>query len=157
MAGMDALKGRGGDTTKKLEGGVEDITGMADDFKGVKDQLQDLPDGLDADIVSAIKDAEDAARSEAAADIDATQRSVIDQAKAAAESIRGDVQTKISENKTAQGKLDSINSKYGKGAVDNAKRTIAENTRMGEDLIRDLENAARAAEQRIADAKGKLG
>lgn len=156
MASMDGLKKSGADTKGNLQKGIEEITRMGDDFQGVKDQLQGMPEGLDADIVAAIKEAEDTGRAEASADIEAARSSIIDQAKSSADTIRSDVQSKISENKTAQGKLDGISSKYGKGAIDRAKSAIADNTRMGEDLISDLENAVKAADQGVKDVKDRL-
>ena len=156
MAGMDFYKEKKLNVTRELTDGVDAITHIGDEFQEVKDQLADMPGGLDADLVEMIKEAEEAGRAEASADIEATKSSLVDQAKATADTIRSDVQTKISENNAAKGKLEGISSKYGKGAIDRAKTAITDNTKMGEDLISQLENAVREADQNVQRVKDKL-
>ena len=144
------------DVQDKLKEGTDNISRIGDEFQGVKDQLQDMPGGLDEDLLAMIKDAEDSGRSEALQDIDATKSSIIDTAKAAADSIKGDVQGKISDNSAAKGKLDGINSKYGRDAISQAKSAIDANSKKGEDLLRILDDAMKDADQSVQGVKDKL-
>ena len=154
---MDSYVSKGkSDVQDKLKEGTDSIAKIGDEFQGVKDQLQDMPGGLDADLVAMIKDAENFGRSEALQDIDATKSAIIDTAKSAADSIQGDVQGKISENSTAKGKLEGINSKYGKDAISQAKSAIDANSKKGEDLLKLLDDAIKDADQSVQGVKDKL-
>lgn len=154
---MDSYVSKGkSDVQDKLKEGTDSIAKIGDEFQGVKDQLQDMPGGLDADLVAMIKDAENSGRSEALQDIDATKSAIIDTAKSAADSIKGDVQGKISENSTAKGKLEGINSKYGKDAISQAKSAIDANSKKGEDLLKLLDDAIKDADQSVQGVKDKL-
>lgn len=157
MASMDTLIDMGKrDVQEKLKEGTADITRKGADFQGVKDQLTDMPGGLDADLQQLIKDAVDQGRADAAADIEETKKAVIDLARKTKDSISGDIKTKISDNNTAKGKLDGVNSRYGKGAIDRAKSDIADNTRRGEDYLKVLQDVMEKADQDIMNVKDKL-
>ena len=154
---MDSYVSKGkSDVQDKLKEGTDSIVKIGDEFQGVKDQLQDMPGGLDADLVAMIKEAETSGRSEALQDIDATKSAIIDTAKSNADSIKGDVQGKISDNSTAKGKLEGINSKYGKDAISQAKSAIDINSKKGEDLLKLLDDAIKDAEQTLQGIKDKL-
>lgn len=154
---MDSYVSKGkSDVQEQLKEGTDSIVKIGDEFQEVKDQLQDMPGGLDADLVAMIKDAETSGRSEALHDIDATKSAIIDTAKSAADSIKGDVQDKISENSTARGKLEGINSKYGKDAISQAKSAIDANSKKGEDLLKLLDDAIKDADQSVQGVKDKL-
>lgn len=154
---MDSYVQKGqSDVQDKLKQGTDDISRIGDEFQGVKEQLQDMPGGLDDDLVAMIKDAESSGRSEALSDIEATKSSIIDTAKSSADSIKGDVQGKISDNTSARGKLDSISSKYGRDAISQAKSSIDANTQKGEDLLKTLDDAIKDADQNVQSVKDKL-
>jgi hypothetical protein len=154
---MDSYVSKGkSDVQDKLKEGTDSIAKIGDEFQGVKNQLQDMPGGLDADLIAMIKDAENSGRSEVLQDIDATKSAIIDTAKSAADSIKGDVQGKISENSTAKGKLEGINSKYGKDAISQAKSAIDANSKKGEDLLKLLDDAIKDADQSVQGVKDKL-
>jgi len=154
---MDSYVSKGkSDVQDKLKEGTDSIAKIGDEFQGVKNQLQDMPGGLDVDLIAMIKDAENSGRSEVLQDIDATKSAIIDTAKSAADSIKGDVQGKISENSTAKGKLEGINSKYGKDAISQAKSAIDANSKKGEDLLKLLDDAIKDADQSVQGVKDKL-
>ena len=93
---MDSYVSKGkSDVQDKLKEGTDSIAKIGDEFQGVKNQLQDMPGGLDVDLIAMIKDAENSGRSEVLQDIDATKSAIIDTAKSAADSIKGDVQGKM--------------------------------------------------------------
>ncbi len=140
----------------RLRQGTDSISRIGDEFQGVKDQLQDMPGGLDDDLIAMIKDAETSGRSEALSDIEAAKSSIIEAAKTSADSIKGDVQGKISDNTSARGKLDGISSKYGRDAISQAKRAIDANTQKGEDLLRTLDDAIKDADQSVQSVKDRL-
>ena len=154
---MDSYVSKGkSDVQDKLKEGTDSIAKIGDEFQGVKNQLQDMPGGLDVDLIAMIKDAENSGRSEVLQDIDATKSAIIDTAKSAADSIKGDVQGKISENSSAKGKLEGINSKYGKDAISQAKSAIDANSKKGEDLLKLLDDAIKDADQSVQGVKDKL-
>ena len=154
---MDSYISKGqSDVQDKLRQGTDEISRIGEEFKGVKDQLQDMPGGLDDDLVAMIKDAEASGRSEAATDIDAVKNSVIDTAKSAADAIKGDVSNKISDNTLARGNLDGISSKYGRDAISQAKSAIDANTKKGEDLLKTLDDLIRDTDQSVQGVKDKL-
>lgn len=156
-ATMDSYVAKGKiDVQDKLKEGVSDISKIGDEYKGVKDQLKDMPGGLDADLLQMIKDAENEGKAEAEQDIEATKRAVIDAARNSADSIQRDVQTKIGDNTLARGKLDGISSKYGKGSIRQAKSAIDSNTRTGENLLKTLEDAVKSADQSVRSVKDSL-
>ena len=158
MAGMDmrGLQGQSGDIKEKLREGTEQIQDMGQDFEGVKQQLEGMPDGIDADIQAMIHDVETEGREEARADIESVQQSVIDAAKSDAANVQSDVQQKISDNATATGQLDGISSKYGRGAADRAKQALADNTQMGEDILSAIDQAIQDADSDINSVKSSL-
>ncbi len=154
---MDSYITRGQmDVTDKLNEGKDQVSQIGDEFREVKDQIQDIPGGLDDDLKDMIKNAELSGRQEALADIEVVERSLIDTAKTTADSIGGDVRNKISDNTSVMGKIDGINSKYGQGDLARAKAAIDANTRKGEDLLRMLDDAIKDADQSTQRVKDKL-
>ncbi len=154
---MDSYVTKGkSDVEDQLKKGVEDISKIGDEYRDVKDQLQDMPGGLDDDLLAMIRDAEETGKSEALQDIEATNQSIIDAAKSSADTIKGDVQSKISDNTSASGKLDGISSKYGKDSISQAKSAIADNTKKGEELLRMLDEAIKDADQNVHSVKSSL-
>lgn len=153
MGSMDNMKGLQGQSDEikgKLEEGTRKIEDMGQDFEDVKQQLQGMPDGIDADILSMIQEVETEGREEVKADIDSVQQEVIDSAKSDAANVQSDVNQKISDNQTAQGKLDSISSKYGSGARDRASQALDQNTQMGEDILSAIDQAIQDADSDIS-------
>ncbi len=140
----------------KLKEGTDKINSIGDEFAGVKEQLSDMPDGLDSDLQSMIQNAEQSGRSEAMSDIESARASLIDTAKSAADNIKSGVTDKINDNNTAKGKLDSISSKYGRDAIGNAKTAIDANTRKGQDLLGSLADAINEADKNVEEVKGNL-
>ena len=154
---MDSFVEKGQSEVKdKLKEGTDKISGIGDEFKGVKEQLSDMPDGLDSDLANMIKDAEQSGRAEAMSDIESARASLIDTAKSAADTIKSGVTDKINDNNTARGKLDSISSKYGKDAIGNAKTDIDANTQKGQDLLSNLADAIRDADKDVEQVKSSL-
>ena len=156
MASMDSHVKKGIDIQSDISKGVETIQEMGKEFQGVKDALQGMPGGLDADLTALIQNVETQGKSEVTADIESTKSSVIDQAKTTADTLKSDVTTKIGENTTARGKLDGITSKYGKDAVSQAKTAIDANSQKGQDLIKDLEAAIQKADSDVQTVKGNI-
>lgn len=154
---MDSYVTKGkSDVQDRLTEGVSDISKMGDEYRGVRDQLQNMPGGLDADLLAMIKDAENQGREEATRDIEATKRAVIDTAKQSADQIQSDVNSKINDNNTARRTLEGISSKYGRDAINQAKTSIEGNTKMGQDLLKTLETAVRNADQSVQSVKDSL-
>ncbi|MCR4739471.1 MAG: hypothetical protein K5886_04330 [Lachnospiraceae bacterium] len=146
-----------GDSIKKdLEKGDTQIEKIGEEFKGVKDGLKGMPAGIDSDLDSLIKDIETSGRAEAMADIQSVESSVIDTAKTGGDSLKTDVQSKITDNNTAKGKLDSINSKYGRDSVAAAKTAIDANTKKGDDLLKELGDVIKSSDTRVQNVKDSL-
>lgn len=156
MASMDSHKKKGVDIEKEIGKGVDSIKEKGKDFQTVKDALKGMPGGLDQDLVNAIQNVEKQGKIEAQKDIDNTKSSVIDKAKASADTLKSDVNKKIGDNKTAKGKLEGISSKYGKDAISKAKSSIDSNTQKGQDIISNLDSAIKQADQDVQTVKGKL-
>ena len=156
MASMDSHVKKGADIKDEISKGVETIQEMGKEFQGVKDALQGMPDGLDADLTALIQNVETQGKNDVTQDIEATKSSVIDQAKSSADSLKSDVTTKIGDNTTAKGKLDGITSKYGKDAVAQAKTAIDANSQKGQDLLKDLETAIQKADGDIQTVKSNV-
>ena len=57
---------------------------------------------------------------------------------------------------TAKGKLEGITSKYGKDAITKAKTAINGNTKMGEDLLSDMEKELKDAKDKVQQIKDSL-
>lgn len=156
MASMDSHVKKSVDIQSDISKGVETIKEMGKDFQEVKEALQGMPRGLDADLTALIQNVETQGRSDVSQDIEATKSSVIDQAKSTADTLKSDVTTKIGENTTARGKLDGITSKYGKDAVNQAKSAIDANSQKGQDLLKDLEAAIQKADADVQSVKGSI-
>ena len=154
---MDSFVERGrSDVEDQLKKGLEDIEQIGEEYEGVKDQLQDIPGGLDDDLLAMIEDAKEEGKAEALQDIESANNAIIDAAKSAADDIKGDVQSKISDNNTAMGKLDGISSKYGKDSISDAKSAISDNTEKGEELMRMLDDLIKDADQNVESVKRGL-
>lgn len=154
--GMDSYVKKGKDLEGDIKKGESDIAKIGDEFKGVKDQLQGMPGGLDSDLVQMIQDVETSGRAEALSDIEAAKSSIIDKAKAESDTLRSDVQTKIADNTTARGKLDGLTSKYGKDSAAQAKAAIDANSKKGDDLLKALETTIKNADTSVQGVKDKL-
>ena len=144
------------DVQEKLDEGIRDISKMGEEYREVREQLEDMPGSLDADIMDRILDAKNRGKEDAASDIESVKKSVIDKAAKLADSLQKDVSAKISDNHTAKSRLESITSKYGKDAISRAKTTIEGNTKTGEDLLKNLEKAVKNADQSVQKVKDSL-
>lgn len=157
MANLDTHINRGKtDVQDKLKNAVADVQKIGDEFQQVKDGIANMPGGLDTDIQQMIADAKEQGKNEANQDVEGVKSSAVTDAKNAADSIKTDVTAKIADNTTARGKLSTIRSKYGKSAIDSAVTAIDQNTRKGNDLMKQLEDAMKDADQAIRDVQGKL-
>ena len=156
MKGMDSHVKKGKDIQGDISKGVINIQEMGKEFQGVKDALQGMPNGLDADLTALIQNVETQGESEVRADIESSKSSIIDQAKTTANVLKSDVTTKIAENTTAKGTLEGITSKYGKDAVTQSKTAIDANSKKGQDLIKDLEAAIKKADSDVRTVKGNI-
>jgi len=154
--GMDSNVKKGKDLEGDIKKGESDIAKIGDEFKGVKDQLKDMPGGLDSDLVQMIQDVETSGRAEALSDIESAKSSIIDKAKAESDTLRSDVQTKIADNTAARGKLDGLKSKYGRDSAAQAKAAIDANSKKGDDLLKALETAIKNADTSVQGVKDKL-
>ncbi|MCR5734730.1 MAG: hypothetical protein K6G22_09020 [Lachnospiraceae bacterium] len=152
---MDTHVKTGDNLKKNIEKGDTQIEKIGEEFKTVKDGLKGMP-SLDADLEQQIKDIETAGRAEAMADIKSVESSVIDTAKTSGDTLKSDVNTKIKDNNTAKGKLDSIKSKYGKDSVAKAKASIDANTQKGDDLLKNLADAIKNSDTIIQNVKDNL-
>ncbi|MCR5735396.1 MAG: hypothetical protein K6G22_12395 [Lachnospiraceae bacterium] len=152
---MDTHVKTGDNIKKNLEKGDTQIEKIGQDFKGVKDGLKGMS-SLDSDLEQKIKDIETAGRAEAMADIQSVESSVIDTAKSSGDTLKSDVNSKITDNNTAKGKLDSIKSKYGKDSVSVAKTAIDANTKKGDDLLKALEDVIKSSDTRVQNVKDNL-
>lgn len=157
MANMDSLIAKGrSDVQDTLKKATQDVQKMGDDFQETKDGLSGMPGGLDDDIAALIEAARDQGKAEAEADIEGIKASAVADAKSSADSIKSDVNQKISDNATAKSKMEGISSKYGKSAMDRAATAIDQNTAKGNDLMQMLDDALRDANQAIDGIKGGL-
>ena len=132
------------DVQEKLDEGIRDISKMGEEYREVREQLEDMPGSLDADIMDRILDAKNRGKEDAASDIESVKKSVIDKAAKLADSLQKDVRAKISD------------SKYGKDAISRAKTSIEGNTKTGEDLLKNLEQAVKNADQSVQNVKDSL-
>ena len=156
MAGtMDSYVSKGDEIKDQLNQGVEEAGDKARDFEGVKQGLSGMPGGLDPDLLQMISDAEEQGRSEARADIEQTVSNVIDNAKRTGDSLKSDVQQKVSDQ-AASSRLAGISSKYGKAAIDSARTAIDQNAATGQDLMSALDSAMSDADSKISSIKDSL-
>ena len=157
MAGtMDSYVSKGDEIKDQLNQGVEEAGDKARDFEGVKQGLSGMPGGLDPDLLQMISDAEEQGRSEARADIEQTVSKVIDNAKRTGDSLKSDVQQKVSDDQAASSRLAGISSKYGKAAIDSARTAIDQNAATGQDLMSALDSAMSDADSKISSIKDSL-
>ena len=112
-----------------------------------------MPEGLDPDLVEMVNSAEQGVREEALADIENVENTIVKGAMTAAKEINNEVNSKLSDNAAAMGKLESATGKYGKASIENAKSAIEDNSRKGEELIKVIEEAVEKAENDVKSAK----
>ena len=157
MANMDVYVNKGkSDVTDKLTKATDDVTRMGRDFQETKEGLSNMPGGLDSDIMEMINAARDQGKAEAEADIEGVKQSAVADAKSSADSIKADVNQKISDNTAAKNKMAGIRSKYGKSAMDRASTALDQNTEKGNQLMDMLDNAMRDADRAIDSVKSGL-
>ena len=58
------------DVQEKLDEGIRDISKMGEEYREVREQLEDMPGSLDADIMDRILDAKNRGKEDAASDIE---------------------------------------------------------------------------------------
>lgn len=155
---MPGLQGQADKTKEQMGEGLSDIQKMGDEFEGVKQQLEGMPEGLDADIAQMVQDVETEGRGEATQQIESVRQSVIDTAKSEAAQVQSDVQQKISDNTTARGKLDGIQGDHGFGraAADRASQALDANNDLGNEILSQLEEAIQEVNSGVSDVLSKL-
>ncbi len=140
-----------GKMTEKLKEAQE----MRQEIDAFKAQLSDVPGGLDSEIVSAIQAAEQGGRQAAISDISNVEQQA-NQEQQEGKQIQGQIDSKIQENKTAQGKLESLRgNRYGQG-VEGGIKAIEANTSQGEQIKSNLEAAMQAVMSDINAAKSGI-
>ncbi|HIR12956.1 MAG TPA: hypothetical protein IAB31_03420 [Candidatus Choladousia intestinavium] len=134
---------------------VKEAQEMRQEVEAFKAELSGMPGGLDAEIVSAIRESEEQGRQEAISDIDNVERQA-DQDQQEGQRVQSEVDSKIQENNTAAGKLESARgNKYGKG-VEGAIRSIETNNAQGEQIKSGLEAAMQEAMSDLNTAKSGI-
>ena len=134
---------------------VKEAQEMRQEVEAFKAELSGMPGGLDAEIVSAIRESEEQGRQEAISDIDNVERQA-DQDQQEGQRVQSEVDSKIQENNTAAGKLESARgNKYGKG-VEGAIRSIETNNSQGEQIKSGLETAMQEAMSDLNTAKSGI-
>lgn len=157
MANIDTYIAKGQtDVQDKLKEAVADVQRMGEEYQEVKEGISGMPGGLDSDIEALIAAVGVEGKKEAEADIEGVKSSVVSDAKSSADSIKTDVNQKINDNVTAKAKIEGISSKYGKSAMDRAASALDNNTAMGNDLMKTLDDAMKDADQAIEGVKGNL-
>lgn len=134
---------------------VKEAQEMRQEVEAFKAELSGMPGGLDEEIVRAIRESEEQGRQEAISDIDNVERQA-DQDHQEGRRVQSDVDSKIQENNTAAGKLESARgNKYGKG-VEGAIRSIETNNAEGEKIKSDLEAAMQEAMSDLNTARSGI-
>ena len=134
---------------------VKEAQEMRQEVEAFKAELSGMPGGLDAEIVSAIRESEEQGRQEAISDSDNVERQA-DQDQQEGQRVQSEVDSKIQENNTAAGKLESARgNKYGKG-VEGAIRSIETNNAQGEQIKSGLEAAMQEAMSDLNTAKSGI-
>ncbi len=144
------------DVKDVLKKATDDIQRMGDEYQEVKTGLSDMPGGLDADLAAMIEEAKDQGKGDVTVEIEKVESSKVADAKSLADTIKTDVTQKINDNTTAKSKIEGISSKYGKVARERAVNALDQNTTMGNDLMRMLDDAKKNADQVIEGVKGRL-
>ena len=130
---METLKR---DAEKKVSEGQEKVKTaqeMRAEIDALKVGLEGMPSGLDDEIASAIQAAEQAGRDQATSEVNEVENQA-NQDMAQAESIKGEVDAKISENNSAKAALESLKSNKFGGGIDSATSAIESNNAVGEDI-----------------------
>lgn len=135
---MEGIGQSGENTTKKSQEEVKSAQEMRTDIDILKEGLQNMPSGLDDDIVAAVQAAEQAGREQATRDITEVQNQ-INQDMAIAETIKSQVDAKISENKAAQASLESLKTNRYGGGIDQATNAIETNNALGENIKSNID------------------
>lgn len=134
---------------------VKSAQEMRAEIDALKEGLTDVPADLDDSITSAIQATEQAGREQATNDVNEVQEE-INQDVAKAESIKGEIDTKISENNTAKSTLESLKSnKYG-GGIDRATSEIEANNAVGESIKSNLDAEYQAINSEIEAARNGI-
>lgn len=137
---MDSLSR---DAENKIAEGQEKVKSaqeMRAEIDNLKSGLESMPSGLDDEIPSAIQAAEQAGRDQATSEVNEVQNQA-SQDLAQAESIKSEVEAKISENNSAKSALDSLKSnKYG-GGIDSATSAIEANNAVGENIKSNVDSS----------------
>lgn len=143
---MDQLVRRGEDTKKEWNESVEEAQEISKEIGEIKEELLDMPGGLDDDILEQIRAANEQARQEARADMESRSKSKMEKAVGDASDIKNDTGAKISENMQAQDKLREVSGKaYGRDAISRASSSLDQNSEQGQDLISDLDRSEQDA------------
>lgn len=137
---MDSLSR---DAENKIAEGQEKVKSaqeMRAEIDNLKSGLESMPSGLDDEIASAIQASEQAGRDQATSEVNEVQNQA-SQDLAQAESIKSEVEAKISENNSAKSALDSLKSnKYG-GGIDSATSAIEANNAVGENIKSNVDSS----------------
>ena len=157
MATMETLRGKGQtDVIKTSDEGIKEAGDIGQEIEGVKNQLSDMPSGLDPEVVQGIDNAKESAREEARQDVEQVINGKIEESRRNAESIKQEINGKIADNNSAANKLSGIDSKYGAAAIANAKQAIDQNTKTGEDINNELQQAVDNAKRQVEGIKNSI-
>ena len=157
MATMETLRGQGQrDVIKTSDEGIKEAGDIGQEIEGVKNQLSDMPSGLDPELVQAIEGAKESAREEARRDVEQVMQGKIEESQRNAENIKQEINGKIADNNSAANKLSGIASKYGASEIAGAKQAIDQNTKTGEDINNELQQAVDNAKRQVEGIKNSI-
>lgn len=158
MFTMEIMKGYGetgtdiiGESQEKVKSAQE----MRTEIEILKEGLQNMPSGLDDDIVASVQAAEQAGREQATNDIAEVQNQ-IDQDMAKAEAIKGNIDSQIDINNTAGESLKNLKSNRFGGGIDRAIDEIKSNNAVGETIKSNIDAAYQAIRSQMDDTQNGI-
>ncbi|MGI6500026.1 MAG: hypothetical protein ACOX1S_03940 [Anaerostipes sp.] len=151
---LDVLKEQGQkDIEDKTKEAVDKANAIRKDRDVVVGAVDGLSDDLESDILSKAKESKDTIDREATDDLENVKNDDLGKVGDSLDTITDEVSEKKSLNAQASSKLDSINSKYGREQISATQEAIRDNTKDGEELIKELEKAHQEALEKINEAK----
>ena len=156
MSTMENFKKQGLELQKKsndLEALAQSKLNQIEEMKRVIDD--EMPEGLDQEILDAIAKAREEAREAATTDIKNVETR-IKSLDLKIQNLSNAIQSKIKDNDSAKAKLEKIRGKYASADVMKAQRSIDENSKIGDSVDTATRDAQKANRDAISAAIEKI-
>ena len=135
----------------EMEEKVKTAEEMREEIEEFKSEMRAIPDGLDDSVATEIKAAENASRQKASGEIGKVVDTLNEQEKKA-QDVEGSVNDLIAKNEQSVRAMEGMRTNRFASGVDRAINEANKNSKLGDDVIKEMNRRAEEARRAAEDA-----